>query len=264
MQEMEELKRKMMKEIERREVIPKETEKMIQTIFDRLKQVYEKLNCKYVATENYIDGIYNQFEIILSQNIGESRKEEQKTQVMQILNKIENDMENVDMLVDTKFGREQFVLMKGENEAVTEKIIELLKDSMTEVKTGQGGILFREGYNMDRIQQIEDVVQKSMRKFIDENREKISIAFQKDEESLKKQLLREYEEYLLQNRQKEEMEQEEKSRREEFAEGLDSGISLEEQRDFAIQHTKGMGDELEQKQETKQKQVEGLPDNVIE
>lgn len=264
MQEMEELKRKMMTVIECREVIPKETERMIQTIFERLKQVYEKLNCKYAATENYIDGIYNQLKIILSQNIVESHKEEQRTQVMQILNKIENDMENADMLADTKFGREQFVLMKGENEAVTEKIIDLLKDSMTEVKTGQGGILSREGYSMDRIQQIEDVVQKSMRKFIDENREKISIAFQKDEESLKKQLLREYEEYLLQNRQKEEMEQVNKSKREEFAEGLDSGISLEEQRDFAIQHTKGIEDGLEQEQETRQKLVEGLPDNVIE
>ena len=121
---------------------------------------------------------------------------------------------------------------------------------------------------MERIEQIKQNIRECIQEFVSRNRGdkgRIYEILRDDNTALSEQLLSIYKKYLLPDRSNEGKETEgtKKSKREEFAEGLDGGISLEEQRVFSLEQTSKIEKELEQKQEEQGKQVEALPTDVI-
>lgn len=146
-----------------------------------------------------------------------------------------------------------------DDKRITVKITNVMQDYLKNVQLAQNRILEANGFSMDRIEFIQQNINGFIRYFVNKNEKKIGKILEEDSNSLKEQLLNEYEQFLLQNRKEENLEAKNKTKREEFVEGLDSGISLEEQRDFSREHNKK--EKLEGKQE---KSVQALPDNVIE
>lgn len=271
MERLEELKRKMLAKTFYREGIPEEVTEVIKEAFDGILNRYKELHCNNLSIQEYIQGNLEYAKSCVIKNLGEKRKESQAEQVQSIIHGMERELEDLDeSLEDEKRSqerhKEEISQIEPEDEKVKERIIEIVEDALRNVQSKQNRILDARGFSIDRIEQIGQYAQEFIGYFVSRNEKRVYEILETDNNSLKEQLLSEYEEYLLQNKKEEEekeTEPDKKSKREEFVEGLDGGITLEEQRDFSMEQKRKMEKELEQKKEEQGKQVEALPSDVI-
>lgn len=274
MERLEELKREMLAKTFYREDIPEEVTEVIQEAFDGILDRYKKLHCNNLNIQEYIEGKLAEVESDITKKLGEKRKNSQMEQVQFIIHGMERELEDLDeSLEDEKRSqerhKEEIRQIEPEDEKVKERIIEIVEDALTNVQSAQNRILDANGFSMDRIEQIRQNVREFIQEFVSINRGdkgKIYEILRNDNTALSEQLLSIYKNYLLQDRsteEKNEIGQDKKSKREEFVEGLDGGITLEEQRAFSLEQKRKMEKELEQKQEEQGEQVEGLPTDLI-
>lgn len=275
MERLEELKRAMMAKTFYRDGMPEEVMGIIQEIFNRIANRYKQLYCDNLNIQKYIEGKLAEVESNITMNLGEKRKNSQLEQVQFIVREMEGELENLsESLEDKKRNQERHKEEIGQIEPgdkeVKARIIEIVEEALRNIQSTQKRILDANGFSMDRIEQIGQNIREFIQEFVSINggdKGKIYEILRSDNTALREQLLSIYEEYLLQNRSKEEEKetgQTKKSKREEFTEGLDAGISQEEQRDFSIEQTSKIEKELEQKQEEQGNQVEALlADEII-
>lgn len=260
---MEELKRKMMSRVSYRDGMPKEVISVIQEAFENILNKYSELQCNNLTIQKYIEGNLSKVKSCIMENLGENRKERQMEQVQCIVRKMERELEDKGRQEKHK---EDICKIEPGDKKIASRIMGIIGDSLRDVQSSQNRILDANGFSMDRIESIGQEVQGFIRYFVTRNEGKVYEILGKDNDSLKEQLLSEYEQYLMQNKKDEkeqETEQANKSGRDKFVEGLDGGISLEEQRAFSLEQRSEMKKKLEQKQEKQGNQVEALPTDVI-
>lgn len=265
MERIEELKKEMMARTFYREGMPEEVIKVVQEAFDGIKNQYKELHCNNSSIQEYIEGNLAYVKSYLETTLGEERKERQMEQVQLVTMRMKKELEDVDISLEDK-KRKQENHKRGiseigtDDKRITVKITGVMQEYLKNVQSAQNRILGANGFSMDRIEFIQQNIHGFIRYFINKNEKRIGKILEEDSNSLKEQLLNEYEQFLLQSGKEEKLETTNKSRREEFVEGLDSGISLEEQRDFSREQNNEK--RLEERQGGKSAQA--LPDNVIE
>ena len=260
---LEELKRAMIAKVFYRDAIPDEIMEVIQEAFDGILNRYKELHCDNLSIQEYIQGNLKYVKSYITNNLEEKRKESQIEQVEYIVRRMESELEDLDISLEDKrrnqeIHKEEICQIEPEDQEVSIRILDVVEDSLKDIQSKQSVILDVNGMSMERIEQIRQYAQEFIRNFVTRNEKRVYEILRRDNNSLKEQLVSDYEEYLLQNRNNEEKEQTNKSRREEFVAGLNIGISLEEQRAFSGEQTKG----LEQKKEEQGKQEE-LPGDII-
>ena len=257
MEMLEELKRKMMAKIYYREGIPEEVTNIIQKAFDGISDRYKELHCNNSSIQEYIQENLNYVKAYLKNNLGEKRKENQMEQLQYIIGKMQKDLEDGDKTIEKpkaeEKNRDMINQIEPEDKKITLNIIDIIEELLRDTQSRQSKVLDANEFSIDRIEEIKGETGYFIQGFLSKNEERIYEILVRDNEALKQQLLDEYEEYLLQNKKEEKQERDNKSRREEFIEELNAGISLDEQKEFLLKQA-----------EQKDKSVKSLPDNVIE
>lgn len=244
MERIEELKRSMMRKVNNREEMPEEVIRTIQEAFNELLNIYRDLHSDNLAIQQYIEGSLGQVKVDITRKLGEKRRESQLRQVQDICRRIERELEEADSQLDKNredeaHKQEILQIESGEHYTAT-RIMRIAEDSLRDVQSRQNHILNSHGDSMEKIEQVQQNVREFIRYFVSRNEGKIYGILKKDNDSLKEQLLREYEEYQLQVKQDDARKEEgetKKSKREEFVDELDGNISLEAQRDFSEKYT---------------------------
>ncbi len=271
---LEELKREMMAKAFYRDGIPEEVMGIIQKTFDGIANRYKQLHCDNLNIQEYIKGKLAEVESNITKNLGDKRKNSQLKQVQFIVRGMESELENLNQSIEDKKRnqerhKEEIGQIEPGDKEVKARIIEIVEEALRNIQSTQNRILDANGFSMDRIEQIRQNIREFIQEFISVNRGdkgKIYEILRNDNTALSEQLLSIYEKYLLQDRSNEEENetgQAKSSKRKEFAEGLDGGITLEEQRTFSLEQASKIEKELEQKQEEQGKQVEALQSDVI-
>lgn len=244
MERIEELKRSMMRKVNNREEMPEEVIRTIQEAFNELLNIYRDLHSDNLAIQQYIEGSLGQVKVDVTRNLGKKCRESQLRQVQDICGRIERELEDVDRQIDEpkkeEVHKQEISQIESGEQHMATRIVVMLEDSLRSVQSKQNRILSSHGDSMEKIEQVQQNAREFIRYFISRNEGKIYGILKKDNDSLKEQLLREYEEYQLQVKQddarKEEGETKE-SKRKEFVDKLDGDISLEAQRDFSEKYT---------------------------
>lgn len=270
-EKMEELKTAMLRKTFYRDGIPEEIINIVREAFEGLLNRYDNLACNNLNIQQYMEGNIQAVKSYINENLGERRKEYQLEQVQGIVRKLERDLEQSEEELNKEKeeqNKEQINEIDSKNQEMTDKIMQSLEESLRDVQLSQNRILDSNGFSMDRIDQINQNAQGFIRDFIKRNEEKVYGILEKDSTALKNDLLNEYEQYTLQNgfdyrTDEKQKEQNEKSKRQEFLEGLDSGISLEEQRDFSIKQSIEAEKKREEKTKEHEEDIDRLDENVI-
>lgn len=244
MERVEELKRTMMRKVNNREEMPEEVIRIIQDAFKELLNTYRNLHCDNLAIQQYIEGSLGQVKADVTRNLGDKRKESYFSQVQYICGRIERELEEVDRQIDKskqdEVHKQEILQIESGEQHMATRIVVMLEDSLRGVQSKQNHILSSNGDSIEKIEQVQQNAREFIRYFVSRNEGKIYVILKKDNDSLKEQLLREYEEYQLQVKQ--DYERKEKgetkdSKRKKFVNKLDGDISLEAQRDFLEKYT---------------------------
>ena len=261
----EKLKKAMMARTFYREGMPEEVMGVLQEAFEEIGNKYKELHCSNASIQEYIEGNLAYVKSYLETTLGEERKERQMEQVQLVTMRMKKELEDVDISLEDKKRKQEnhkkeISEIATDDKRITVKIMDVMQEYLNSVQSAQNRILAANEFSMDRIEFIQQNIHEFIRYFINKNEKRIGEILEEDSTSLKEQLLNEYEQFLLQSGKEEKIETTNKSRREEFVEGLDSGISLEEQRDFSRKQNNEK--RLEERQGGKS--VRALPDDVIE
>lgn len=228
MEEISELKRNMLRVIINREEMPEEVIEVIENAFVEMKNMYEELKCDYPSTRQYIEGKKEEVIYYVNKYIENTRKDDQINEIQYILEKMKRDLEepkqDEDKIREENMYREGFLSVQGKNENYTKGIMDILKDELRNIQSRQNYILDANGKDYYEIEQIDEEISYFIRTFENQNDQKIFDALQNDDKQLQQTLLSQYEDYLEQNK---------KTDKQKFKEGLASNISLEEQNEFA-------------------------------
>lgn len=138
-------------------------------------------------------------------------------------------------------------------------IIYFVVDALRDIRNRQNSILGARDYTDDRIKRINEHINAYINNFEMRQGTNIKKSFEKDKNELISQIMQEYEEYMQYYKSKEDEKEQPKDEKEEFKEGLNVGISLEEQHEFA---EKRINDEQLQTNKEREK-GEDLPGDVI-
>jgi len=267
LERLEELKRKMMSDIYNREPIPQEVLSVVQQAFMNLQEKYEELRCDSSSIREYIDWNLKTTKSYIKRELAENRINNQSEQIEQILNKMQRSLDKIEEQKEQQEEQQEEIKykqeiseMEPEDRKTTDRIIQVIEDSLLDVQSRQNKLLYSREYRDDKIEEIQYETRKFIRKFLDSNGENIYGVLRADNRDLANKLIEDYEEYLIENnRQQEEKSDEEKSKREKFLEENNANISLDEQRDFSGKMVDNMKREMEENE-----YVESLPDNIIE
>lgn len=138
------------------------------------------------------------------------------------------------------------------------RITDIVKDALKDIQNRQNGILDARGYSYDRIEQINEHINAYIRDFEMRQGDNIRYSIEEDKKELISQVMKEYEEYIQYDKSEEEKKEQSKDEKEEFKEGLNAGISLEEQHEFVEKRIN-----KEQVEQNKESEREDLPGDVI-
>ena len=153
------------------------------------------------------------------------------------------------------------------NNQRTSQLINLTVDSLKNVQNYQNRLLDFRGYSNERIEQINEKVNEYIYGIKTRKAEDILNLLKNDEENLKNEINGLYGEYIRKFEEKGENKdidstQEEKhlSDKEVFRQDLDSGKSLEEQKEYVENVLK---EQAEQKEEQNENQIQELPVDLL-
>ena len=228
---LKEIERKVISNLMDKEAIPLELKRLTQRLFAQLENNYQQLGCDFPSTISYIEGALKEALFKVTETGEKIHKEAQIWQVQCVFRNIEQGLEEVRNLEDEpreeQKNRDEMEQIEGKNNKTTNRILDIIEDGMKDIQVAHNRHLEARGYTENEIQDIQYQTKNFMQRLLNQNSEKINGILEQDDEELKEELLAEYEQFLRQTK-------EEKTKREEFVEELDSGLSLENQKVFAM------------------------------
>ena len=249
---LKEIERKVISNLMDKEAIPLELKRLTQRLFAQLENNYQQLGCDFPSTVSYIEGALKEALFKVTETGEGVHKEAQIWQVRTVFRSIEQGLEEVRNLEDKpreeQRHRDEIEQIEGKNNKTTNRILDIIEDGMKDIQVTHNRHLDARGYSSDQIYDIQYQTKNFVQKLLNQNSEKINGILEQDDAELKEQLLTEYEQFLSQTK-------EEKTKREEFVEELDSGLSLENQKAFAM-------DRQEKEKQNNEDQFK-LPDDII-
>lgn len=231
MDEIQELKSRLYAYINGWEEIPEGVIGIVQKVFEQIKAVYKKYQCDNASILEGIDleetGVIKN----IKDQIGEKRREQQGKEAMQVIHKMEKNLEEVEKSEkQPSQDREEIFQIGCEVDEIVLQIIEMVESSLTDINARQTRNLSNiYEFNNERIEEIQQKVLEIKKQLKDYTSYEVSELFKKDEEKLRQEVLKLYDEYI------EKVEKSEKSAAERFRESMKVGIPLGEQYDFAIE-----------------------------
>lgn len=252
---LEEFKRKIMSRITYTKETPQGIENMIENAFIGLLNEYKNLQCDTASIEEYIIGNIEFTRNEIARNLGSARKENELVYIQTFLSRLQWELTDENLKKSDEVHREEIRQMEPASHEMAIKIMNTLDNTLKNVQLAQARRLSANGYSQDRIDSIQEQVKYYISKFINRNGKVVEEMLSKDADDLKAYLLETYEQYVEQQRLLGNEEVSQKSQRQEFLEGLDANIGLQEQNDFA----KKIVSENEN-----ERNKEPLPDNIID
>ena len=264
----EDFKGKVFKNVEQKEAIPEEIYKIINNMLNNMAQVYKDNHCNTNSITEYIKETEGEIMTELGE-IGENRKNNEFQEILIVVNTIEKDIEDRIDYFQTKEGQNKaingFEEMNLGDSRFSEIITNTLIDRLKDIQSRQSRILFSLGYSYSRIEEINDRVNGFINNAV--NQEKIIYdIIQKDSNELINDVKGMYEEYIQYSKQNENNKEElnetnGQTRKEEFRERINSGLSLKEQSEYVEEFKRKENEKKEEQKETNS--CEALPSDII-
>ncbi len=254
MDDFEELKRSILSILANNE-IPVEVIKQIDKIQQNLMGIYDNFNANNSGIQEYTQSNFNilKFRVNTINNI---RKDEQLQELMAILRTAQNKLEeNQNMQEDEKRkfdeqNKDQISQMDMHNKKMVNYLISEIQNCIQSVKSMANRSLDVRQTDMRKIEDINYEVRNLMSRMEVQDVEEFEQILQSDDKNLVRRLINRYEQYQEYEARKN------KTKRQQFVEGLDVNISLEEQ--------KNTSDELIRKSKgEKEKNIKDLPSDLI-
>lgn len=238
MESYDNLRKNMINILENSEGIPSEVMQLIIKIFESIEEKYKEMGCHNSSIESYLQGNLGELIATLRGRLGNEIKEGQYYQIESILAEVRRDLE--EKLDDEEQKRRDNKIQDnigefsngGDNNRRTVRIVSEIEDALKDAQSMQNRLLSVRGYSDRKIEEINYEVTHFIRQQLQRGEENILEALKGDEGELKKQLLAAYEAYIH------ERQENNKSQEESFRESLDARISLDEQRDNALEFQK--------------------------
>lgn len=256
---IEELKRKIFRKIENREAIPEEIKAIIEKSFANLEELYQKIGCNNETIKEYIEETKEEVEAAINSN-GENRKNIQFEEFQVILNRMQRKVEEQES-IDNNMSRQEIEEVDFRDNEHSNRIIDIVNDALRDIQNRQNYILDSRGYSYERIEQINEYVNSYIGNVGIQQEENIKYYMKEDKQELISQIMQEYEDYIQYEKSEEEKKEQPNNEKEEFREGLNAGISLEEQHEFI---EKRMNEEqMEQNEQNKENETKDLPGDLL-
>ncbi len=254
MDDFEELKRSILSILANNE-IPVEVIKKIDKIQQKLMGIYDSFNANNSGIQEYTRSNFNilKFRVNTINNI---RKDEQLQELTAILRAAQNKLEeNQNMQEDEKKkfdeqNKDQISQMDMHNKKMVNYLISEIQNCIQSVKSMANRSLDVRQTDMRKIEDINYEVRNLMSRMEVQDVEEFEQILQSDDKNLVRRLINRYEQYQEHEARKN------KTKRQQFVEGLDANISLEDQ--------KNTSDELIRKsKDEKEKNIKDLPSDLI-
>ena len=211
----EQLRNEMRTIFERKEGIPEDVKRIIQQMFNKLEQEYKKRGCYSTNIKEYIDGNLSELMAHLKSGIGNRRKEEQMEDIQIFLHGVQKGIEeNLDS-EEQKREDDNNKKRIGEisnnspsNIRKTLNTMDLIEEYLRDIQSAQNRMLYsRKQYSDRQISELNDQMKYFIKKLRSDNENNIHNGFQKDNQQLRQELLRAFEEYIDRRGEKEHTEQ---------------------------------------------------------
>ena len=271
---MKELEEKI-KQIIGEKTLPQGIEQQIDELYSDLIRIVEENNCGIDEVKKNIFETHNGLQAVL-RNLCQSKREYQMNNMDNIINSIKQIKQKVELEIDDKdFDRENaekgmidaYVMNESKAVSLADNTIANTVRGVNEIEQQMYDILRKNGVTEEKISKIKGKIQDDVIEFKNNRGNIIFYAWQQDDAELMAEILDVYKTWEQNQNRTEEKEDEQinnKSRRDEFVEGLDGGISLEEQRAFSEKKITEMEKESKQKREEQRGSIEELPDSILE
>ena len=264
----EELKRRCLTEIQHRDSIPQGVVDTIRKDFNEIFRIYDSSipESELENAKTYIQGKFDELKAEIN-NIGDLRKSDEIEQTYLALQNLQSEVDNEIKKEESNKDEMAISEIDLNNNQRTSQLINLTVDSLKNVQNYQNRLLDFRGYSNERIEQINGKVNEYIYGIKTRKAEDILNLLKNDEENLKNEINGLYGEYIRKFEEKGENKdidsiQEEKhlSDKEVFRQDLDSGKSLEEQKEYVENVLK---EQAEQKEEQNENQIETLPEDLL-
>lgn len=259
---LEEFKIKVMRRLSYDDRMPHEIEKIISEMFNGLKNRYKDLQCSSMSIIEYIEGNLNYAKNEINKYLNENRKDSQVEYIQAFMRNIERELDDENITTNVTRHQQEIEQMDSQDGRATERIGNILEELLTDAQSQQNRILDSRGYDMNRINEVQQETRGFINRMVNKNEDKIYEVLKQDSTKLKSWILEQYQDYIRQ----EEIEankgvekEEEKTERKEFVESLDAGISLEDQ-SKAAEERNTRQDEVKENQQNES----ALPEHVID
>ena len=239
----DDFKRNVYSKVEQKDSIPGDVYNILKKILYNMEQVYQDGHCNTDSITEYIKGAEAELKTKL-ERIGEDRKNNEFQEVLIVVNIIEKDLEDrtghFQIQDEQNKAIQGFEEMNLEDLRFSEKITNTLIDTLKDIQSQQNRILFSLGYSDSRIEEINDRVNGFIYNAANQE-ENIYEIIQNDSNELINEVKEMYEEYIQYSKQNENnkediSENKEQTRKEEFMERINSGLSLKEQSEYVENH----------------------------
>lgn len=223
MEEFEELKQRILNEIENRK-LPKEIEKEISKLYDEISQVYRFYNVNNEYIDTYIQGEFDKVGVII-QELNDNRNFKQLEDINMALNNVQRKLENNEDLEEN--NKKELMEIEMHRNEIVGNISDFLNGSLKSIQLTSNFTLEKLNCQYSTIEKVDDEIREIINKIPKYEEDILEILDEEDKE-LKYYIEKQYDEY------KKYMESKEMTKHKQFAKSLDAGILEEQQRDFNI------------------------------
>lgn len=223
MEEFEELKQRILNEIENRK-LPKEIEKEISKLYDEISQVYRFYNVNNEYIDTYIQGEFDKVGVII-QELNDNRNFKQLEDINMALNNVQRKLENNEDLEEN--NKKELMEIEMHRNEIVGNISDFLNGSLKSIQLTSNFTLEKLNCQYSTIEKVDDEIREIINKIPKYEEDILEILDEEDKE-LKYYIEKQYDEY------KKYMESKEMTKHQQFAKSLDAGILEEQQRDFNI------------------------------
>lgn len=229
----EEFKSKILTKISTNKELPTECINILKESFnDMFKVCTNTSDAQTLETlKTYMQGNFDMLKVSIKK-LEEDRNSAKLDSVWKIVNQIENEIENNED--DANRTKTQIDDVQLNNASDATNMIDMTADYLRDAQDSFNKMLEIRGYSQQVIEGVNEKINNYISHFTVQTPDKITEILQEDQEILKKEIAEEYNGYLQEVKYVEGEKQEDTtiSRQEQFRQELDSGITLEEQKDF--------------------------------
>lgn len=231
---IEEFKKNVLSKIQYRDAIPEKVNEIVNNSIQNILEVYERYSCSNLSIEEYIDGTLKKMNAVM-ETTSDDRRNSQFKQFQYILSRMQKEVENKEE-VNPNRDKEEILDVDFDDNSITIRIMITIEEELQDIRNTQNRILESRGYSYERINQINEEVNKYIYSVM-ANDKKVKEYLELDKDELIDKIIDEYKKYLeaekeIGEQKEEQTEEKTKDENEDFRDKLDAGISLEEQQQF--------------------------------